>query len=176
VTNDQSTDQARYQSTRRSLYLPIIRNAMYGFFAAFDYNDPSTPIDVRPETVAAPQALFLMNSDEVVSCARTLASLALAAEPEREGDRIAWLWRRTLCREPSARERQAAIDFLNRIQSRGDAVPTAGGTEPGSAPASSQSTSAPSPQHREVAGVEPGSVWAGLAHVLLVSNEFLYVD
>ncbi|MCC6407631.1 MAG: DUF1549 domain-containing protein, partial [Planctomycetes bacterium] len=42
VTNDQSTDQARYQSTRRSLYLPIIRNAMYGFFAAFDYNDPST--------------------------------------------------------------------------------------------------------------------------------------
>ncbi|MBI5433270.1 MAG: DUF1553 domain-containing protein [Planctomycetes bacterium] len=202
VTNDQSTDQARYQSTRRSLYLPIIRNAMYGFFSAFDYNDPSTPIDVRPETVAAPQALFLMNSDEVVESARALAELALAAEPEREGERIAWLWRRTLCREPSERERQAAIDFVNELKNRDAAQPTAGGGDEHAAANgvehevdashAAEPVAAPTAAARE-RGVDGSPLamgadaaksvatsadvpWIGLAHVLLVSNEFLYVD
>ncbi|MCK6446681.1 MAG: DUF1549 domain-containing protein [Planctomycetes bacterium] len=182
VTNDQSADQARYQSTRRSLYLPIIRNAMYGFFAAFDYNDPSTPIDVRPETVAAPQALYLMNSDEVRVNAVALAELARAAEPEREGERIAWLWRRTLCREPSERERQRAIDFFAELRSKDAAVPTAGNE-----PARSPLLAAAEPQSRgdldpldgptTAAPVDlDAEVWIGLAQALLVSNEFLYVD
>lgn len=173
VTNDQSADQARYQSTRRSLYLPIIRNAMYGFFAAFDYNDPSTPIDVRPETVAAPQALYLMNSDEVRANAVALAQLARAAEPEREGERIAWLWRRTLCREPSETERQRAIDFFAELRAKDAAVPTAG-NEPARSASEPQSPGDTSP----VAGAAKldDEVWIGLAQALLVSNEFLYVD
>jgi hypothetical protein len=165
VTNDQSADQARYQSTRRSLYLPIIRNAMYGYFGAFDYNDPSVPIDVRPETVSAPQALFLMNSEVVIDSAKALADLAAKAEPTHEGARLEFVWRRVLGRTPSATERQRAIEFLRETRQRDDetAQPTAGQT--GEAVAAANDA-------RELDAL----AWSGLCHALLVSNEFLYVD
>ncbi|MEZ6196883.1 MAG: DUF1549 domain-containing protein [Planctomycetota bacterium] len=51
VTNDQSRDAASYQAPRRSLYLPIIRNAVYDLFSTFDYNDPSAPMARRGTTV-----------------------------------------------------------------------------------------------------------------------------
>ncbi|MCE9596274.1 MAG: DUF1549 domain-containing protein [Planctomycetes bacterium] len=164
VTNDQSSDVARYQSTRRSLYLPIIRNAMYEYFGAFDYNDPSVPIDVRPETVAAPQALFLMNSELVLDCARALAALATKMEPEREGERLTVLWRHALNREPSASERQRAIDFLRAVRGASEA-PTAG-----------QATEAPADTSMPTPLDVDALAWSGLAQALLVCNEFLYVD
>ena len=73
VTNDQSGNGAKYDSNRRSIYLPVIRNAMFGLFTAFDYPDASTPIDCRPHTVVAPQALFFMNAPFVETAAMKIA-------------------------------------------------------------------------------------------------------
>ena len=118
VTNDQSGNAARYDSNRRSVYLPVIRNAMFGLFTAFDYPDSSAPIDCRPRTVVAPQALFFLNAPFVDDAARRIAS-ALAALTRDSDARVREAFRRTLARDPDAREREASRDFLSELERRG---------------------------------------------------------
>ena len=62
VTNDQSGNGARYNNPRRSIYLPIIRNALFDMFQAFDFGDPTMVNAKRATTTVAPQALWALNS------------------------------------------------------------------------------------------------------------------
>ncbi|MGE3175648.1 MAG: DUF1553 domain-containing protein [Planctomycetota bacterium] len=111
VTNDQSRDAARYDVPRRSLYLPVIRNAMYELFTVFDYADPSVHLEQRPQSAVATQALLLLNSPFVRAQSRAFAAAAAAAaDPE---PRIDWIWRQALQRPPSADERAAARRWLD---------------------------------------------------------------
>ena len=118
VTNDQSGNAARYDSNRRSIYLPVIRNAMFGLFTAFDYPDSSAPIDCRPRTVVAPQALFFMNAPFVETAARKIAE-TLAGQTDDSDARVREAFRRTLAREPDARERDDSRDFLAELERSG---------------------------------------------------------
>ena len=118
VTNDQSGNAARYDSNRRSIYLPVIRNAMFGLFTAFDYPDSSAPIDCRPRTVVAPQALFFMNAPFVDEAAKRIAA-ALAAETADSDRRVREAFRRTLARDPDARERDESREFLADLEHAG---------------------------------------------------------
>lgn len=111
VTNDQSSDAAKYDAPRRSLYLPIIRNAMFDLFAAFDYADPSVHLEQRPQSAVATQALFLMNAPMVRQQAAAFAARAEAAGGDDDA-RIDFLWREAFARAPSARERVAAQRWL----------------------------------------------------------------
>ena len=111
VTNDQSGDGARYDATRRSIYLPVIRNAMYDLFTVFDYADPSVHIEQRPESAVSLQALLLMNSPFVLAQRSAFAAAAATAEPDSKA-RIDWIWRRALQRAPTASERAAAEAWL----------------------------------------------------------------
>jgi hypothetical protein len=111
VTNDQSGNAARYDSPRRTVYLPVIRNAMFGLFSAFDYPDASMPIDCRSRTVVAPQALFFLNAPFVEDAAQRIAADLSAREPSAEA-RIREAFRRTLAREPDLRERELSHDLL----------------------------------------------------------------
>jgi hypothetical protein len=121
VTNDQSNDAAKYDAPRRSLYLPIIRNAMYDLFVAFDYGDPSVHLEQRAQSAVAPQALFLLNAPFVREQAKLLAARALAAAGDDDA-RIAWLWREAFARTASAHERTAAAAWLATARSTGDEV------------------------------------------------------
>jgi hypothetical protein len=117
VTNDQSNDRARYDAPRRALYLPIIRNAMYDLFTAFDYADPSVHIEQRPQTAVATQALLLMNDPQVAQQAKALA----ARRPTGDDDTICrWLWRQALCRQPSPRELASARAWLVEVRAQAD--------------------------------------------------------
>ena len=58
-----SIDKTKYDSTRRSLYLPVVRNHLYDLFSLFDYSDASMMVGSRSTSTIAPQALFMMNSD-----------------------------------------------------------------------------------------------------------------
>lgn len=118
VTNDQSANGAQYDSNRRSIYLPVIRNAMFGLFTAFDYPDSSAPIDCRPRTVVAPQALFFMNAPFVEDAAKRLAG-EVADETIDSDGRVHEAFRRTLGRRPDARERDEARDFLADLERSG---------------------------------------------------------
>ena len=118
VTNDQSGNGARYDTTRRTVYLPVIRNAMFGMFSAFDYPDSSMPVDCRSRTVVAPQALFFMNAPFVEDAAQRLASDLARSFPDSDA-RIVEAFRKALAREPDARERERSRDFLADLERAG---------------------------------------------------------
>ncbi|MBL8755901.1 MAG: DUF1549 domain-containing protein [Planctomycetes bacterium] len=118
VTNDQSNDGARYDAKRRSLYLPIIRNAMFDLFEAFDYADPSVHLEQRAQTSVAPQALWLLNAPFVAEQGKGLAARALALAGDAE--RIDFLWRECFVRVPSPAERAAASAWLATARANGD--------------------------------------------------------
>ncbi len=122
VTNDQSNDAARYDSRRRSLYLPVIRNAMFDFYAAFDYADPSVHLEQRPQSATAPQALWLLNAPFVREQSKALAERGQAVATDDDG-RIAFLWRAVHARAPSPTERAAAARWLAAGPQLGDAEP-----------------------------------------------------
>jgi hypothetical protein len=111
VTNDQSNNQADYDKPRRSLYLPVIRNAMFDLFAAFDYADPSVHIEQRPSTAVATQALLLLNAPFVIAQSKAFAAAAQAQASTDEAV-IHFLWNRAYGRAPSTAERNAAERWL----------------------------------------------------------------
>ena len=80
VNNENSTNTARYDNHRRSVYLPVVRNSVFDFFQVFDFAGPHVPNGKRASTVIAPQALFLMNSpfakDQAMVFAESLLMLA----------------------------------------------------------------------------------------------------
>jgi hypothetical protein len=118
VTNDQSGNAARYDTLRRSVYLPVIRNAMFGLFSAFDYPDSSAPIDCRTRTVVAPQALFFLNAPFVEDAAKSMA-IELTAEESGADARIREAFRRALAREPEPDEREESRGFLAELERGG---------------------------------------------------------
>jgi hypothetical protein len=162
ATNDQSNNKARYDVTRRTLYLPVIRNAMLDLFSAFDYADPSMTIEQRSSTTSAPQALYLMNSPLVIESSRELAKRVLAEQTEN-ASRVDALYAHVLAREPNTSERERALAFVARLVEpvlELQSANTAGGVH------------APS-QEMQDATV---NAWRALGQVLLVSNEALYVE
>ncbi|MBL8897095.1 MAG: PSD1 domain-containing protein [Planctomycetes bacterium] len=117
VTNDQSGNGAGYARPRRSLYLPIIRNAIYELFAIFDYNDPSVPIDRRGSTVVAHQALWAMNSPLVREESRRLAEALLAsASAANDAQRLEQAYVRMFARPPRAEETSEALAYLAELR------------------------------------------------------------
>jgi len=155
VTNDQSANRARYDVPRRSLYLPIIRNAMLDLFSSFDYPDPSVTVEARPETTSPSQALYLMNSPLVVEASRKL--VAAAAGEGRE--RVERLYLAALGRRPQATEEARALRFVGLSSEQHPSMGADVGKQP---PPSDPDAQA--------------EAWRAFAQVLLVSNEFLYVD
>ncbi|MFN9945654.1 MAG: DUF1553 domain-containing protein, partial [Planctomycetota bacterium] len=125
VTHDQRNDRARNAAPRRALDLPIIRNAMYDLFTAFDYVDPSVHLEQRPATAIATQALLLLNAPQVAQQATALAQRRPAGADDDAA--LRWLWRETLCRTPAEREGAAARSWLAAVRAEaGDDAAWAG--------------------------------------------------
>ncbi|MCC6672978.1 MAG: DUF1553 domain-containing protein, partial [Planctomycetes bacterium] len=112
VTNDQSQDVARYSSPRRTIYLPVIRNALHDLFTTFDYNDPSVHLEQRGATAIPSQALFVLNSPLVRAQSRGFAERLLALPALDEAGRLAALFLRAYGREARAGELGAAAAYL----------------------------------------------------------------
>jgi hypothetical protein len=77
VFNHTSKDATTYESVRRALYLPIIRNNLYDLFQQFDYPDPTVSTGLRNSTIVAPQALLLMNSEVATDAGKGFAKRLL---------------------------------------------------------------------------------------------------
>jgi hypothetical protein len=105
VFDHTSIDHTRYDSTRRSVYLPVIRNNVYSMFEQFDFPDPTMPTGHRNATTVAPQALLMMNSELVMDAADQMAANVMQQSQDRVA-RVAEAYRTALGREPSDRELQ----------------------------------------------------------------------
>jgi len=89
---------------RRSIYLPVLRNALPEVFEVFDFADPSLVVGRRNASTVAPQALFLMNDPFVRQQAEAAAHGLLSAGLADEGQRMQRAFAQALGRSPTAAE------------------------------------------------------------------------
>lgn len=75
-----SKDGTRYDSKRRTIYLPVIRNNLYDVLTLFDSPDAAVSTGDRSTTTVATQALFWMNSPLVVEAAAKLTEARSLSE------------------------------------------------------------------------------------------------
>ncbi len=100
------------QQSRRSVYVPALRNAPPQLFLDFDMADPSTVTGVRNASTVAPQALYLMNDEFVAQQARATAQRLLAEPALDRAARTERLFRMLLGRAPTEAELAATFAYL----------------------------------------------------------------
>ena len=86
----------KHTSKQRSVYLPVLRNALPELFEVFDFADTSRVTGQRNVTTVAPQSLFLLNHPFVMEQARHFADRLLAKSGRTtkrvSKRRTSWLW------------------------------------------------------------------------------------
>ena len=114
--------EAKPIAKRRGAYLirgySSSREVTPNFLQAFDVDDGRAPCPLRPQTVTAPQALFLMNSPDVDKACGALAS---RLQKESSGDlpgAVDLAYRITLSRPPSGAEKNNALTYLEHDAGR----------------------------------------------------------
>ena len=107
---------------RRGAYMvrgyAVNRDVAPHFLLTFDADDGRVPCPLRTQTVTAPQALFLMNSDEIDKAS---ARFGEQLQKESKGDlkiAIDLAYRRVLARPPSASEQERALKYLDNDPAR----------------------------------------------------------
>ena len=113
VFNHTSKDATTYETPRRALYLPIIRNHLYDMLEQFDYPDPTMPTGSRNSTVIAPQALIMMNAPVVMESGTRLAK-RLADLPDDE-QRVQQIYAALYGRPPLNHEKVDALALIRDL-------------------------------------------------------------
>jgi hypothetical protein len=131
---------------RRTLYIPVRRGSIPTVLATFDYGDATTAGDGRPRTNVAPQALFMMNSRFVIERARAFAKRLLDDASLSDVQRVERAYLMTLTRRPDSGEVDSMLSYAGDLEKKLD-----------------------KPDGRLTA-------WQSLCHVLMSTNEFLYLN
>ena len=152
VTSTANVNPQIYNLRRRSVYLPIVRSALFEVLQSFDFPDPSVSTGLRQSTTVAPQALFMMNSEFVAEQTGLLAQQLLDHRQLEDADRVRRLYQRALGRRATDAEIQMAVDYVRQYLAR---VTEADGDDP--------------EQPRRAA-------WQSLCRAVLSTNEFIYLD
>ena len=119
----------------------------------FDGASPDLLVPERPDSTSAPQALFMLNNDAVLSTAATLARQAIT-ESDDERERVAFLYRRLFGRPAVAEEENVAAQIIRQASEIRQQLVAAG----------------------EGNVDEETGPWEDLCVALICSNEFLYVE
>ncbi|MFO1064385.1 MAG: PSD1 and planctomycete cytochrome C domain-containing protein [Pirellulales bacterium] len=152
VFDHTSIDHTKYDSLRRAVYLPVIRNNVYTWFEQFDFPDPTMPTGSRAETTVAPQALLMLNSELVMDAAQQM-SRNLCAAYAADDQRIEAAFQACFARRPLQQE----VDRLRRF------------LEERTRQSSPEDVADPMRSEREL------QAWSLLCQTLLSSNEFVFV-
>jgi hypothetical protein len=139
-------------SGRRTVYGFVDRQNLPGLFRTFDFASPDTSSPQRYDTTVPQQALFLMNSPFVVEQARRLIGLPDCAALKEPRERIQYLYRRLYGRAADAEEVALGMRFLQNVP--------------------------PPPAPENIAKPDTPALtpWEKYAQVLLLANEFVFVD
>jgi hypothetical protein len=149
VFNHTSKDFTTYGSTRRAIYLPVIRNNLYDLFQQFDYPDPATSTGLRNSTVVSPQALLLMNSDLATNAARSFITRLFQISTDTQ-ERLRAAYRLAFAREATDDDLRRAQNYLI-------------------------TTNAALSSSQQDSGRREQQTWAQLCQALMMSNEFIYL-
>ncbi len=144
------------QRARRSIYMMTKRSRLLPLMTTFDFGDTTLPCGRRNVTTVAPQALALLNNHFVHEQSEVWAN-RLVEEVEGAAEaQVTRAWQLAYGRAPSATESTAALAHLRQQREH---FGNAGAEAP-----------------RQLAADPQLLALASLCHVLLNSNEFLYVD
>jgi hypothetical protein len=168
---------APFEQPRRSVYLPVIRNARPDILKTFDAANEHEPTAVRSETIVPSQALFMLNSLFVRQATAALAerllsdSGAFSLDVEQRTERmIDRLYDLVLCRKPTPAERERLQKFI------ADYAAAAAATT-----ADDATRVAWDVRLKGQEGAKPRAdlpqflAWQAACRTLLASNEFMYV-
>jgi mono/diheme cytochrome c family protein len=155
--------EAAPSSTRRTVYGFVNRDVVSPLMSTFDVANPNACTAKRPDTNVPQQTLFALNSEFIYERATKLSAkiasdpaVAAAAGETKDQTRFELLMLHVLGRRPTDAEWNATEQFLNHAavtanpQQNGEAADTAS-------------------QQRE-------RRWVQIAHALLASNEFTFID
>lgn len=131
---------------RRSIYLPVVRNAVPDILTLFDGADPNGVVTKRNDTTVPAQALFLLNHPLIHEASQALAKNIL--ESANDAERVAACYRRVLNREPTTTEVERNLEFLDEETAASDVSKLESDTM---------------------------EAWTALCQTLFCRNEFLYV-
>jgi hypothetical protein len=134
-------------TTRRTVYGFIDRQNLPGLFRTFDFASPDTSTPQRYTTTVPQQALFLMNSPFVIEQARHFLQRPDVAEQTNDEAKIKRMYQLAYSRTAEADEIAIGLRFLGEARKNED------GKKGGHLPA-----------------------WEQYAQVLLLSNEFAFID
>jgi cytochrome c553 len=101
-----------FESTRRSVYLPVFRNQLPEIFETFDFADPNIQGGKRISSTIAPQALLLMNHPGVRAQSIAAAKRLLGQTELTTRERLERAYREVVGRKPSRREAELAAGFV----------------------------------------------------------------
>jgi hypothetical protein len=135
-------------SQRRSIYGFIDRQNLPGLFRTFDFASPDTSTPQRYTTTVPQQALFLMNSPFVIEQARHFLQRADVAEQTKDEAKINRMHQIAYGRSADTDEIALGLRFLAEARTRDEEKKTALSL----------------------------SAWEQYVQVLLLSNEFAFVD
>ena len=139
-----------FPTSKRSVYMMQQRINKNPYLDLFDGPDGNIQLAERKATTTTLQALFLMNSAFVHDQAAAIATRVVVGASRRK-DRISWLYRTVLGRQPIADEIRRGEEYLSVSETQLGAV----GTPPGQA---------------------LDEAWRGYVRGMLASNEFLFID
>lgn len=137
-------------SSKRSVYLPIVRGYVPEILKVFDFPEPSMIYGSRDVTTVATQALYMMNSKFVTAQAEAFADRVLDEDTDSENDRVDRAWQIALARQPSEAERNEALSFIEQTS------------------ASFETSESENDRLKKA--------WTSLAQSLFASAEFRYVE
>ena len=165
VTSTANVNPAIYDLTARSVYVPVVRSALYEVFQAFDFADPSVLAGQRDATTVAPQALFMMNSKLMAEASQSVAEQLLALPNTDDTERVTRLFELAYARPPRTGERERVTAFLERY------LEATGAADDGVT-----QTGAPQANAINAADAQRLPAWRALTRAVLAANEFIYLD
>ena len=133
-------------SPRRTLYGIVERQHMPGMYRAFDFANPDQTAERRPRTTTPQQALFGLNSKFVLQQAKALAHRPEVTAAPSLSARVTVLYQFLFGRVATPAETTRALEFVAQVGARPEGAS------------------------------EKMDGWEQYAQVLLMTNEFLFVD
>ncbi len=131
---------------RRTVYVPVRRGSIPTLLSTFDFGDATTSNEGRSRTNVAPQALFLLNSKFAIDRARGVAAKLLADDKISDGQRVERVYLQVLGRRPTGSDTDSVLTYIAGLENK-------------------------------LQGADArATAWQSLCHILLSTNEFLYLN
>ncbi|MFP6611096.1 MAG: DUF1553 domain-containing protein [Pirellulales bacterium] len=151
VTSTANVSPDVYNTNRRSIYLPVVRSAIYEVLQAFDFPDPTVSNSRRQSSTVAPQALFMMNSKIVSDAARSMANSLLRDSDHGDTERVRRIYQLAFGRHPKDEEVKSALSHIARYET------------------ALQLQEADATARRSKA-------WASLCRAVIAASEFIFIE